>query len=913
MKKLFYLSLVFWSILVFLYSVDGDNNVISLEGDPLANSNWSGSAVKAGDVIFTIYESSQHSDNEYYLQGINENGERVLGEFGKKIEIPEEIYSIAMCRNSLDQIWVAFIAQNMEYGYFNIKLMTYDVEGNVIGSVEGLNVYNSWYNSEYLKMKADSTGGCYFLWSSQFGIQACYLNANGAVIEFSLPNDQYIENFNFLEDESGCYILLKNSFSVQLVELTPYGDVNEKLYYSEENTINHSDVLSFQDHFYLFYSHTNDVNLKVFDNSGLNISTVTQTYSDNISSFRKLTGFVLNSEIYLNLEYINSNFLYGDLVKINTTGNQLFSNPAISLFNNSYMYTSSMSRFETDIDQNIHCFFKVRVNNYYQMIKKIINDSGIVTGTQIVDTVHVSSAVVLKKLNDRMFYFWNDRKNNLKFNYCLNGTEFVQPIPFFIRSYNYQYRSFKIQSNSLTNLLILNYIKEDESNVTFLHSQVLQNTMLMANGNIPFNKPDYSYVTHFSSDMYFSSGMWVVWSELKQDSVFIYIQKKYIDGGVYYDEKQLVACFQNLSFSNLYVSNVYGIPIIFWENNHTLYAQQWNNNAIVWNPEGKILLTNVNLIDCFDNYLIIKSINQSLLFPFNQNADLPEENPSLIPLQININQISSYEIRKIDNKILLLWVEHIGAQYILKAQVIENGILSGMYDLLQSAHQEMKFCTKDEKLFVLTKDNDLTVSAFNLASLSFLFSCDYLAGTAQGDFEMVNLLKYGEYLYLFYKQNFNLKIQPVKVLQNQFETQPILPFNESIKSDIYLVNGYNNCFHVVFWEKGLTDYALKAVRINTASLVENNDEVAISSLDVYPNPFKDQISIVINESKKCKADLSLYNIKGQCVYRDKIDLLNGKNNLTIMPEQIGSLASGVYFCRIKTPDHQVIRKVIKLN
>ena len=104
--------------------------------------------------------------------------------------------------------------------------------------------------------------------------------------------------------------------------------------------------------------------------------------------------------------------------------------------------------------------------------------------------------------------------------------------------------------------------------------------------------------------------------------------------------------------------------------------------------------------------------------------------------------------------------------------------------------------------------------------------------------------------------------------------------------------------------------------IVTDGPVDNyNEEIApvVSNITNYPNPFNPETTINFNMSKTGNANVTVYNLKGQLVKT----ILNGNveaGNKEIVwngtDTQNNSVASGVYFYRIKTSNQTINKKMV---
>ena len=86
--------------------------------------------------------------------------------------------------------------------------------------------------------------------------------------------------------------------------------------------------------------------------------------------------------------------------------------------------------------------------------------------------------------------------------------------------------------------------------------------------------------------------------------------------------------------------------------------------------------------------------------------------------------------------------------------------------------------------------------------------------------------------------------------------------------------------------------------------VENNLE---SSVDVYPNPAKESITILAEGISSASARIQLMNPQGQSVYAAQAPAENGKLSYTIPAT---TLPRGVYFVKISNRHEIVTRKIV---
>ncbi|MDP2172751.1 MAG: endonuclease [Candidatus Cloacimonadaceae bacterium] len=82
---------------------------------------------------------------------------------------------------------------------------------------------------------------------------------------------------------------------------------------------------------------------------------------------------------------------------------------------------------------------------------------------------------------------------------------------------------------------------------------------------------------------------------------------------------------------------------------------------------------------------------------------------------------------------------------------------------------------------------------------------------------------------------------------------------------------------------------------------------------VYPNPFSDKLSIVLDSQSKAAIELAVYNLRGERIRKlDIFDLSDGDSiSWDGKNERGDSVPSGIYLIRAIQGDHQAIQKVLK--
>ena len=89
-----------------------------------------------------------------------------------------------------------------------------------------------------------------------------------------------------------------------------------------------------------------------------------------------------------------------------------------------------------------------------------------------------------------------------------------------------------------------------------------------------------------------------------------------------------------------------------------------------------------------------------------------------------------------------------------------------------------------------------------------------------------------------------------------------------------------------------------------------NEQEAINpmtSTRVYPNPASDVLNIEVNASQASEMSISVYNIMGQNVMNQNVNVTTGMNTRNI---NISELNSGIYFVTVKANGFENTMKFI---
>lgn len=94
----------------------------------------------------------------------------------------------------------------------------------------------------------------------------------------------------------------------------------------------------------------------------------------------------------------------------------------------------------------------------------------------------------------------------------------------------------------------------------------------------------------------------------------------------------------------------------------------------------------------------------------------------------------------------------------------------------------------------------------------------------------------------------------------------------------------------------------------TVQFVGVNEQAAnFGSLNIYPNPAKDQINLNVNMVSGENVSFQITNSLGQVVLVENRSLVNGNNNVQL---NTSKLTSGVYFVTIASETSKVTSKIV---
>lgn len=90
-----------------------------------------------------------------------------------------------------------------------------------------------------------------------------------------------------------------------------------------------------------------------------------------------------------------------------------------------------------------------------------------------------------------------------------------------------------------------------------------------------------------------------------------------------------------------------------------------------------------------------------------------------------------------------------------------------------------------------------------------------------------------------------------------------------------------------------------------------NEKDAFKVQEILPNPFKNNLELVINSSEELSINIELSNLNGQVLVNKKVNTEAGSQRLRI--EEADQLPEGIYFVKIHTGAYSEVHKLIKIK
>ena len=84
-------------------------------------------------------------------------------------------------------------------------------------------------------------------------------------------------------------------------------------------------------------------------------------------------------------------------------------------------------------------------------------------------------------------------------------------------------------------------------------------------------------------------------------------------------------------------------------------------------------------------------------------------------------------------------------------------------------------------------------------------------------------------------------------------------------------------------------------------------ELYSDKVDVFPNPFEDNLTVKFNTLESQIITVQLYNLASQLLFNENFKVVKGSNSLKISPK----VATGTYLLVVKMKEGSVTIKIVK--
>jgi len=109
----------------------------------------------------------------------------------------------------------------------------------------------------------------------------------------------------------------------------------------------------------------------------------------------------------------------------------------------------------------------------------------------------------------------------------------------------------------------------------------------------------------------------------------------------------------------------------------------------------------------------------------------------------------------------------------------------------------------------------------------------------------------------------------------------------------------------------IVEAAVDDIYMYESDAVGINEESSISAIAVFPNPAKDNITVVLDVAISEKFKLELYNAIGEVVYAQELNNLSiGSHRIQINSQNINP---GMYMLSVKSEKYNKVKKVMILK
>ncbi|MFN0203603.1 MAG: M4 family metallopeptidase, partial [Bacteroidia bacterium] len=134
------------------------------------------------------------------------------------------------------------------------------------------------------------------------------------------------------------------------------------------------------------------------------------------------------------------------------------------------------------------------------------------------------------------------------------------------------------------------------------------------------------------------------------------------------------------------------------------------------------------------------------------------------------------------------------------------------------------------------------------------------------------------------------------------------PYNINGWASITGTNATQNGYYYYYYDWVLTQEGCRSVETPVVVTVGNvgiNDNFSAGTLEVYPNPTSDKLTVAVNNDKQAAISYQLINLMGQTVHTS-VPFYTA----TLWQEiNVAHLAAGTYFLKVQVGNESVVRKV----
>ena len=149
----------------------------------------------------------------------------------------------------------------------------------------------------------------------------------------------------------------------------------------------------------------------------------------------------------------------------------------------------------------------------------------------------------------------------------------------------------------------------------------------------------------------------------------------------------------------------------------------------------------------------------------------------------------------------------------------------------------------------------------------------------------------------------NFSIGEITEYQWDFENDGIIDSYDEFPTHIYQDTGYYSVKLSVVGQDSTNSF-LKENYIHIIDTITSNPDLNYQTINIYPNPFSDKISI---ETRPNFEMIEIYDLNGKCHF---LETLFQENKTEIL--DLRKLEDGLYILKIKTGGQDIIAKILKI-